>query len=80
MRPINLILFLKLLTEIHRADVERRFQRSLHNLFELYLPLADRWTALDNAIGALKPIAHDTAHRTHLKEPDKWRNLKQLAH
>jgi hypothetical protein len=44
------------------------------------LPLADRWTALDNAIGALKPIAHDTAHRTHLKEPDKWRNLKQLAH
>ena len=64
---------------IPQADVERRFQRSLHNLFELYLPLADRWTILDNASGTLKPIAHGTAQRTHVKESEEWLNLKQLA-
>ena len=64
---------------IPQVDVIRRFQRSLHNFFELYLPLADRWTVLDNASGALKPIAHGTARRTYVEEPDKWLNLKQLA-
>lgn len=64
---------------IPQADVERRFQRSLHNLHALYLPLADRWTVLDNASGTLKPIAHGTARRTHVEEPEKWLNLKQLA-
>ena len=64
---------------IPQVDVERRFQRSLHNLFELYLPLASRWTVIDNATGALKRIAHGTARRTYVEEPDKWLNLKQLA-
>ena len=56
---------------IPQADIERRFQRSLHNLYALYLPLADRWTVLDNASGALKSIAHGTAHRTYVEEPEK---------
>ena len=64
---------------IRQRDVERRFQRSLHNLYALYLPLADRWTVLDNAMGTLKPIAHGTAHRTYIEEPEKWLNLKLLA-
>ena len=61
------------------TDVERRFQRSLHNLYTLYLPLADRWTVLDNASGKLQRIAHGTARRTYVEEPDKWLNLKQHA-
>ena len=61
---------------IPQADIERRFQRSLHNLYLLYLPLADRWTVLDNASGTLEPIAHGTAHRTHVEDSDKWLNLK----
>ncbi len=64
---------------IPQADVERRFQRSLENLFEMYMPLADRWTVLDNASGTLKPIAHGTAHRTYVEESEKWLNLKRLA-
>lgn len=64
---------------IRQADIERRFQRSLHNLFELYLPLADRWTILDNASGTLKPIARGTVRRTHVEESEKWFNLKPLA-
>ncbi len=64
---------------IPSADIERRFQRSLQNLYSLYLPLADRWTVLDNASGTLHPIAHGTTRRTYVEEPDKWLNLKQLA-
>ena len=64
---------------IPQADVERRFQRSLHNLYTLYLPLADRWTILDNASGTFKSIAHGTARRIYVEESEKWLNLKQLA-
>ena len=64
---------------IPQPDIERRFQRSLHNLHNLYLPLADRWTVLDNASGTLNRIAHGTAHRTYVEDTDKWLNLKRLA-
>ncbi len=64
---------------IPQTDVERRFQRSLHNLYALYLPLADRWKVLDNASGILKPIAHGTHRRTYVEDLDKWLNLKKLA-
>jgi predicted ABC-type ATPase len=61
------------------SDVQRRFQRSLKNLFELYLPLADRWTVLDNASGLLTPVARGSAKRTYVEEPDTWLYLKQFA-
>jgi predicted ABC-type ATPase len=64
---------------IPQAEIERRFQRSLHNLFELYLPLADKWSVLDNASGTLKPIANGTGRRTYLEDSEKWLNLKLLA-
>ena len=34
-------------------DVKRRFKRSIHNLFHLYLPLLDSWMLFDNA--GIKP-------------------------
>jgi len=64
---------------IPAADIERRFHRSLHNLFELYKPLADNWTVLDNATGLLAPVAHGTAKRTYVEDSAKWLNLKKLA-
>jgi predicted ABC-type ATPase len=57
----------------------RRFQRSLHNLFELYLPLADKWAVLDNSTGMLEPVATGSAKRSSVKDKEKWLNLKQLA-
>ena len=36
----------------HHVDpqvVTRRYHRGLHNLFTLYLPLADEWATFDNA-------------------------------
>lgn len=60
--------------------VERRFLRSLKNLFELYIPLADRWVVLDNADGALKPLASGTGRSTRVKEREAWQELKLKAH
>jgi len=60
-------------------DISRRFQRSLHNLFALYLPLADYWSVLNNASGTLTSIAHGTARRTYVEDQDKWLNLKHLG-
>ncbi len=64
---------------IPQVDIERRFQRSLHNLHTLYLQLADRWTVLDNAMGKLEPIAHGTTRRTYVENIDKWLNLKKIS-
>jgi predicted ABC-type ATPase len=60
-------------------DVHRRFKRSLTNLFELYLPLCDRWTVLDNASGLLETIASGTPRRATVKDSEKWLLLRSIA-
>ena len=64
---------------IPQLDIERRFTRSLHNLFELYIPLADRWTVLDNSTGVLNTVAQGSPKRTLVIDKDVWLKLKQLA-
>ncbi len=64
---------------IPTADVHRRFARSLHNLFELYLPLADSWSVLNNASGTLEIIASGTPKRISVKDSKKWLQLQTLA-
>lgn len=60
-------------------DVHRRFKRSLNNLFELYLPLSDRWSVLDNASGRLETIASGTPRRHAVKDSEKWLLLRSIA-
>jgi predicted ABC-type ATPase len=38
------------------ADIRRRFYRSLQNLVNLYLPLADRWTVWDATATKPRPL------------------------
>jgi predicted ABC-type ATPase len=42
------------------ADINRRFHRSLHNLVDFYLPLADRWTVWDSTGTRPKPLLHSS--------------------
>jgi predicted ABC-type ATPase len=44
------------------ADIRRRFHRSLTHLLNDYLPLATRWTVLDNRDLPPKPLANSTTH------------------
>ena len=42
------------------ADIRRRFYRSLENLVEFYLPLADRWTIWDATRTKPVPLLHSS--------------------
>ena len=64
---------------IPEADITRRFQRSLHNLFNLYIPIADKWCVLDNALGKLENIASGSLKRKQVKDKDTWQHLQQIA-
>ncbi|CAM3598051.1 zeta toxin family protein [Polaromonas hydrogenivorans] len=63
------------------ADVvKRRFGRSLHNFFQIYVPLADEWTLFDNssATQAL-PVAARYANQLTATEPATWHKLQKLS-
>ena len=45
-------------------DIRRRFHRSLANLADHYLPLADDWVIWDNRISPPKPLANHLSHTT----------------
>jgi predicted ABC-type ATPase len=42
---------------VERDVVIRRYERSLKNLFSLYLPLAEEWQLIDNSTATFRPIA-----------------------
>jgi predicted ABC-type ATPase len=44
------------------SDIRRRFHRSLDNLANHYLPLADDWVIWDNRISPPKPLANHHSH------------------
>jgi predicted ABC-type ATPase len=60
------------------ADViRRRFDRSLHNFFSLYTPLADRWVVFDNSVtGTANLLATQEGDNLQIKEPKKWLKLQ----
>jgi predicted ABC-type ATPase len=43
--------------DIPEPDIYRRYERSIRNLNQVYLPLADVWMVFDNSGDALAPIA-----------------------
>ncbi len=60
--------------------VRRRFGRSLHNFFSLYLPLADEWTLFDNSSSDdAIPIAAQSANQLTVIEPATWQKLQKLT-
>ena len=58
--------------------VQRRFGRSLSNLFTLYAPLADEWTLFDNSSkGKAKQVAAQTADQLTITEIMTWQKLQK---
>jgi len=43
--------------DIPKQDARRRFKRSIHNFFSLYMPLADSWMLFNNAAATPELIA-----------------------
>jgi predicted ABC-type ATPase len=63
--------------DIPLDDIQRRFHRSRDNFLNLYKPLADHWSVLDNATGKLDVIASGTSKRTTVKDKSKWQLFSQ---
>jgi predicted ABC-type ATPase len=61
------------------ADVlRRRFARSLHNFFNLYMPLADEWTMFDNSISPCAlTVAASRNNQLTVTEIATWNKLKK---
>ncbi|MCC7421386.1 MAG: zeta toxin family protein [Planctomycetaceae bacterium] len=64
---------------VPEETVRRRYDRSLRNLFELYLPLADQWEILDNSRPGEKPRAIAEGGRgipVNVSESNLWNILE----
>ncbi len=60
---------------VPREDVLRRYDRSLQNFFELYLPLADEWRIIDNSSKIFNPIASGTSTKRIVVDEIKYEAL-----
>jgi len=61
------------------ADLERRYQRSIANLFE-YTALCDEMTCLDNSTGNSQAIFEKKdAHGVKITKPDLYKKIQEQA-
>ena len=64
---------------IQASVITRRFYRSLSNLFELYIPLVNRWRIFDNYAEPPALVASGARHEKTVALERKWKNLNELA-
>lgn len=65
---------------IPEATIRSRYRRSLVNLFELYLPLADTWAVYNNSqLGCPRLIAQRHRQSPEVPCPDEWTRLQHEA-
>ncbi len=64
--------------DVPEDDVRRRYDRSLKNFFDLYLPLADEWSLFDNSEhGRASLVASQGAGGLIVKDSIRWQRLLQ---
>lgn len=63
--------------DVPEADVRRRYNRTLRNLFTLYRPLLDTLLFFDNASETPRLVFEDTANKTTIKDRKLYEQLKQ---
>jgi len=57
--------------------IERRYERGLSNLFNLYLPIIDNWWLYDNSFGSPQMIGWQLASKSpEIVQPEIWNSLK----
>ena len=67
---------------IPEQTIRRRYARSLANLFQVYLPLADQWAVYDNSTrGEMRVVAsQQEAGVTTIRDEMMWNRMRELAH
>jgi len=64
---------------VPEKTIRRRYERSIKNFFELYMPLADNWTVYDNYQEYPALVANLEEKSTKVKEEAKWKIIKQMS-
>lgn len=61
------------------ATVRQRYQRSVSNFLNLYLPLFDQWDVYDNSNGKRILIATGNGHEYDVASEDEWKRFTDSA-
>lgn len=59
--------------------IERRYERSLKNLTDLYLPICDTWLIIDNSLSELRLVAQGHCLDYSVVNEDIWLWLKNYG-
>lgn len=66
--------------DVPPADIERRYWRSVNNLFKLYLPLATRWALCDNSGKKLFVVARGRGGELPtIYDPQRFDRIRHAA-
>ena len=63
--------------DVPLRDIERRYRRSLVNLKNDYLPLAERWTVYDNSTDNLRVVARGDRAETSILDKALWQTINR---
>lgn len=64
---------------IQEDVLRRRYSVGLHYLFDIYMPLCDRWMIGDNTNPPFSLVAEGNSKRTIIKDEDKFKKIRKLV-
>ncbi len=64
---------------IPEAVLRRRYSTGLKYLFEMYMPICDRWMIADNSSSTFMLIAEGDDRRIIIKDEDKFRKIRKMV-
>jgi len=57
--------------------IKRRYEVGLKNLFELYIPIVDKWMLVDNSSESFEFVAEGTGTELIIRSEEKWAYLSR---
>ena len=65
---------------IPTETIRRRYETGLKNLFQLYIPIVDKWMLVDNSSDDFEFVAEGTGKEVIIRSEKKWSNLSKDYH
>lgn len=62
------------------AVIRRRYVMGLQYLFDVYIPVIDRWILADNSKPPFSVVAEGSKDVTYIKDSEKYQLIQRIAH
>ncbi len=62
---------------IPTETIKRRYEAGLKNLFQLYIPIVDKWMLVDNSSDNFEFVAEGTSTELIIRSEEKWSSLNR---